>query len=82
MHTIKTEGTPVIVPISTMKVGQVGIIYDPKFSCFDGLTVMRTYNSYVALNDPSKTWSIEPNHPNFLVTIYPKDTILTIKLGN
>lgn len=42
-----------------LKIGQLGLIKDPRWESENGSIVLRTYTGVVILNDPSSTWGEE-----------------------
>lgn len=39
------------------KIGQLGIVQDTSVTKYNGYIVLRTYNAFVSLTDPSSTWN-------------------------
>jgi hypothetical protein len=58
-----------------MKIGDVARIKD---LCYSGDYILKNYAGYVDLNDPAKTWDVEPN---FEVQILPVGTVITLTVS-
>lgn len=55
--------------------GQLGIIRDVDHPAYNGHIILRTYDYFVSLTDPSHTWS-NVHNVNMLVEVLPAGTVV------
>lgn len=62
---------------NNLDIGQIAVVLGAQGGAEDGEIVIQTIHQLVSLNDPSKTWS---NDPDFRVRLLPPGTVLTLEI--